>query len=138
MSIRTERVGRLIQREVAAIIGNNFSDQIPGFVTVTGCRVTPDLSIAYIYISILSTNNSSPDTAFDQIVDLSSQVRKHLGSAVRHQLKKVPELRFFKDESLNHAEKIEAIFDSIKSDPDGDSDETSGPENGIDDSAPST
>ncbi|NND72668.1 MAG: 30S ribosome-binding factor RbfA [Rhodothermales bacterium] len=126
MSIRTERVGRLIQKEVAGAIGNNFANQIPGFVTVTGCRVTRDLSIAYVYVSIMPTGNSSPDAAFQQILDLSSQIRKVVGSAIRHQLKKVPELKFFKDDSLNEAAKLEAIFETIRDD--SQNDDEVGPE----------
>ncbi len=114
MSIRTERVSRLIQREVAQVLGNNFSEQIPGFVTVTGCRVTRDLSIAYVYVSILKSNNSSVDAAFDQIVDLAPQIRKVVASAIRHQLKKVPELKFFKDDSLEEAAKLDELFQKIR------------------------
>lgn len=114
MSIRTERVGRLIQREVAQVIGNNFSEQIPGFVTVTGCRVTGDLSIAYVQVSILPSGDVDVDSAFNQITDLAPQIRKELAAQIRHQLRKVPELRFFKDDSLNEAEKIDAIFEKIR------------------------
>lgn len=114
MSIRTERVGRLIQREVAQVIGNNFAEQIPGFVTVTGCRVTGDLSIAYVHVSILPSGSVDVESAFNQIEVLAPQIRKVVASGIRHQLRKVPELRFFKDDSLNEAEKIDAIFEKIR------------------------
>ena len=50
MSIRTERVASLFQREIAGILSLEYSDLLHPMVTVTGVRVTNDLSIAYIYL----------------------------------------------------------------------------------------
>jgi len=114
MSIRTERVASLFQREIAGILGSDFADQLHPMVTVTGVRVTADLSIAYIYISVMGDSESMKNAALSKLVDLTPKVRKSLGRAIRHQVKKIPELRFFLDKTLDQANKLDEIFGQIR------------------------
>lgn len=113
MSIRTERVARLIQREVASIMLSDFSDEIPGIVTLTNVRMTKDLSIAYIYLSVLGSGDGK-DATFKHIASLAPQIRRLLGSRIRHQVRKIPDLRFFLDDTLDRAEEINALFEDIR------------------------
>ena len=118
MSIRTERVARLIQREVAQLLQRDFSQQLPSMVTVTGARVTKDLSIAYIYVSIFGASAEKRKVVFRHLEELTPSIRGSLGRRIRHQLKSVPELRFFLDDTLEEARKMDDLFDRIRAERD--------------------
>lgn len=114
MSIRTERVARLVQREIASILLNDFSQEIPGLVTVTAARVTGDLSIAYVYVSVLSPTEEEKNAVFRHLESLTADIRVELASRIRHQVRKIPELRFFLDETQEQVARLEALFDDIR------------------------
>ena len=112
MSIRTQRVAKLLQREIADVLTKEFGQQL--MVTVTGARVTKDLSIAYIYVSVFGHTAVQRKAAFRHLEEQIPQIRTALASRIRHQLRIVPELRFFLDESLEQARKMESLFDQIR------------------------
>ncbi|MGB1048269.1 MAG: 30S ribosome-binding factor RbfA [Rhodothermales bacterium] len=114
MSIRTERVASLFQREIAQILGTEFSDQLHPMVTVTGVRVTADLSIAYVDVSVMGDSQGQKKAVLAKLKDLTPRVRKSLGRAIRHQVKSIPEIRFFLDETLEHASRMDALFGKIR------------------------
>ncbi len=114
MSIRTERVAKLVQREVAGLLGTEFSEQLQPMVTVTGARVTKDLSIAYLYISVLGESAAQRNATFKHLESLTAKIRTALASRIRHQLRTVPQIRFFLDESQVEASKMEGIFERIR------------------------
>lgn len=114
MSIRTERVASLFQREIAGILGSEFADQVHPMVTVTGVRVTADLGIAYIYVSVFGDSMSQKQAVVSKLKDLTPRIRKSLGRAIRHQVKSIPELRFFLDETLERASRMDALFGQIR------------------------
>lgn len=114
MSIRAERVARLVQREIASILLGDFSQEIPGLVTVTGARVTGDLSIAYVYVSVLSPTEGEKNAVFRHLESLTADIRVELASRIRHQVRKIPELRFFLDETQEQVARLEALFDDIR------------------------
>lgn len=114
MSYRPIRVARLLQRELASILVTDFADQVPGLTTVTDVRVTKDLSIAYVNVSVLGDDVPARQASFKQVEGRSDEIRKVLAGRIRHQVRKVPELRFFLDESLQKAERMEEIFDRIR------------------------
>ncbi|MDA0379029.1 MAG: 30S ribosome-binding factor RbfA [Bacteroidetes bacterium] len=114
MSIRTERVASLFQREIAGILGTEFADQLHPMVTVTGVRVTADLSIAYVDVSVLADSMGQKQAVVLKLKDLTPRIRKSLGNAIRHQVKSIPELRFFLDETLEHASRMDALFGKIR------------------------
>lgn len=116
MSIRTERVGRLLQRELASLLQNEFSTEVPGLVTITRVRVTADLGIAYVYVSILDSSRESKEATYRHLVSLVPRIRSALASKIRHQVRKVAELRFFMDESLDKAARMEELFERINND----------------------
>lgn len=114
MSIRTERVARLIQREVADLLQTEFSEQLPSLVTVTDARVSADLSIAYIYVSVYGETQGQRQATFRHLEELTSQIRGSLGKRIRHQVRIIPEVRFFLDDSLERVQKMENLFDRIR------------------------
>lgn len=114
MGIRTERVAKLIQREVADILTTELGQELQAMVTVTGARVTKDLSIAYVHVSVLGETVAQRQTGFKRVEALAPQIRHALAGRIRHQMKSVPELRFFLDESLQEAQRMEDLFDRIR------------------------
>lgn len=118
MSIRTERVARLIQREVASLLNTTFYETSQTMLTVTGARVTPDLSMAYIYVSSLGKTKAERQGALQRLEDSTPRIRHALAGRIRHQVRKIPNLRFFLDESAEEAAHIERLLDQVKTDPD--------------------
>lgn len=114
MSIRTERVASLFQREIAGILGSEFADQLHPMVTVTGVRVTADLSIAYVDVSVMGDSEAQKQAVLSKLRDLTPRIRKSLGQAIRHQVKSIPEIRFFLDQSLEHASRMDELFGKIR------------------------
>ena len=114
MSIRTERVARLLQREIAGLLVSDFAEQLQGMVTVTGARTTRDLGIVYVYVSVLGTNDTQRTDSFARLEDLNTRIRTALARRIRHQLKKVPEIRFFLDDTLERAKRIDDLFEQIR------------------------
>ena len=112
MSIRTERVAKLLQRDIADVLSKEFDQQL--MVTVTGVRVTKDLSIAYVYVSVMGTTPEQRQATFMHVREQTPQIRAALANRIRHQVRIIPELRFFLDESLEQAEHMESLFDRIR------------------------
>ena len=114
MSIRTERVARLLQREIAGLLVADFSEQLKGVITVTGTRVTKDLGIVYVYVSVLGSDEQQKVDFFARLEELNPRIRMALAKRIRHQLKKVPEIRFFVDDALERVQRMEDIFEKIR------------------------
>ncbi len=119
MSIRTDRVASMLQRDMADILSKEYADQLKPMVTVTGVRVTKDLSIAYFYVSVLGDNPDQKQALIGHLKDLSSYIRMSLAKKTRHQLKAVPDIRFFLDETLEEAARLEELFGRIRDERDG-------------------
>ena len=110
-SRRQKKIARLVQKEVSDIFQKD-GPAIYGsaFVTVTNAYVTPDLLVARIYLSVMGKGK---EDALAQIEQHKNEVRHKLGNQLRHQLRKIPDLEFFLDESLDHVFKIEGIFKEL-------------------------
>jgi len=110
-STRQKKVSRLIQKEIADIFlrkGNEFAHG--KLISITRVRVSPDLSFARIYLSIFpSTNN---EDIIQIIQDNSAKIRFELGHKVRSQLRIVPDIAFYIDDSLDYIEKIDRLLKS--------------------------
>ncbi|MEL6444607.1 MAG: 30S ribosome-binding factor RbfA [Bacteroidota bacterium] len=114
MSIRTERVSKLIQKEVADLLNNDFHETSQSMLTITGARVTKDLGIVYLDVSVLGETETQRKVAFRRLEDITPQVRTALASRVRHQMRRVPELRFFLDERQQQAAHMNDLFEKIR------------------------
>jgi ribosome-binding factor A len=114
MSIRTERVARMIQREVADLLQGEFHEMSQSMLTVTETRVTKDLGIAYINVSVLGDTPEQRQAAFKRLDALTPQVRQALAQRIRHQVRRIPELRFFLDETQQHASHMNELFAQIR------------------------
>jgi len=114
MSIHAERVSELVQREVARILQREYADQLQPMVTITRARMTGDLSIAYVYASVLGDTSEEREATFRQLKALAPEIREKLASRIRHKVREIPELKFFLDESLQKAKRMETLFDRIR------------------------
>ena len=114
MSLRTDRVARLIQQEVADLLQKDFHEASQSLVTVTGARVTPDLGTAYVNVSVLGDRPEQRNAAFKRLETLTPEIRRALAGRVRHQFKRMPELRFFLDDSPQHAQRMDELFAQIR------------------------
>lgn len=119
MSIRPIRVAKVLQREIADLLQTDFQDQLQPMVTVTGVRVTKDLSIAYVYVSVMGEALAQRQAAHKRLEEINTQIRTALARRIRHQVRVVPQLRFFLDETLNEAKKMDALFDKIRAERSG-------------------
>ena len=108
-STRQNKVARLLQKDIGEILQRSRIDLPSGvMITVTKVRVTPDLKIARVYLSLFPTNK--PDEIMHEINTQNKQIRYLLGKRIRHQLKEVPELEFFIDDSLDYIDKLDNIL----------------------------
>lgn len=110
-STRQKKVARLILKEVADIFLRKGSEYAPGkMISITQVRVSPDLSFAKIYLSIFPSANH--DDILKTVQDHSHKIRFELGHKVRSQLRIVPDIAFFLDDSLDYIEKIDKLLKS--------------------------
>jgi ribosome-binding factor A len=108
MSIRTERVAELIQRE----LGNIFQKELPRngtLTTIVAVKITPDLSIARVYLSILGTKELA-QSMLGHIKKESKFFRKELSLKIRNHFRKMPELEFYLDDVAEKAARIEELL----------------------------
>lgn len=126
MSIRTERMARLIQREVADILQNELFEAGQSLVTVTNTRMTADLGIAYVNVSVLGETEERRQIGFRRVEELTPQIRQALAARIRHQVRRIPEIRLFLDETAQKAERMEELFTRIREER-GDADESADP-----------
>mgnify|MGYP001280279762 CR=1 FL=1 len=108
-STRQKKVARLVLKELSQIF-NIESNNILGpiMISITAVRISPDLAYANVFLSIFPVNN--PKEALVKIKKSGSLIRKKLGIAVRNQLRVVPELNFFIDDSAEYAEEIDKLL----------------------------
>jgi ribosome-binding factor A len=110
---RQKQVARVVQQYMSEIFlreGKQITED--ALVTISQVRMTPDLQVARIYLSLYNTDH--PDEILAHVEANNKALRNLLGQRVRHQLRKVPELVFFKDDTLDEVFKLEAIFRELK------------------------
>ncbi|HQQ94841.1 MAG TPA: 30S ribosome-binding factor RbfA [Bacteroidia bacterium] len=108
-SLRQQKVSKLLARELAEIFRSEARSLFGGgFISVTQVRISPDLSVAKVYVSIMATKDRQ--AIFQLIQDQNHQIRKRLGAIVGKQLRIVPELHFFIDDSLDYAMRIDSLL----------------------------
>jgi ribosome-binding factor A len=109
---RQKQVAGLIQEEMNQIfqrLGMTMLDG--GMVSISGVKITPDLLEARIYISLFQVKDAAQ--TMKKIEDRAWELKKELTSRVSKQLRRMPELRFFQDDSLDQVFKMEELFKKI-------------------------
>ena len=111
-SKRQQKVGRQIQKDLGEIFQKDAQHLTNGsFVTITAVRVTPDLSIARAYLSFLPENKKT--ILLETIKENTRFIRQKLAERVRHQLRIVPHLQFYVDDTAEYAAKMDLLFSDI-------------------------
>ncbi len=108
-STRQAKISRLLQKELSEIFRQQTAKTHGVIVSVSTVRVSPDLSVAKAYLSIFPS-----EKAPEMIVNIEASaktVRYELAQKVRFQLRKVPELQFYLDDSLDYIENIDKLLD---------------------------
>ena len=105
---RQNKIARLLQKELSEIFLLQ-TKAMPGvLVSASAVRISPDMSIARVYLSVFPSDKS--EEMVKNINNNMKSIRFELGTRVRHQLRIIPELKFFVDDSLDYIEKIDALL----------------------------
>ena len=107
-STRQQKIARLIQKELSEIFRQQTAKMGNVLVSVSAVRVSPDLRIARVYLSIFPSEKA--DEILKNINASAKTVRYELAQRVRYQLRKTPELSFFVDDSLDYIEHIDELL----------------------------
>ena len=116
---RQKQIAGLLNEEMNQIfqrLGLNMIDG--GMVSISSVKVTPDLLEARIYLSFFQVKDI--EVALKKIEDRHHDIKRELAARVRHQLRSIPVLKFFKDDTLDQVFKMEELFKKISEDKPGD------------------
>jgi len=111
-SKRQQKFGRQIQKDLSEIFQKDFRDIFgKGMVTITDVKVSPDLSIARCYLSFLLVDK--PQEVVNELNEKQKAIRNVLAGKIRHQVRIIPYLSFFLDDTAEYAAKIDALFEGL-------------------------
>lgn len=105
---RQQKISRLIQKELSDIFQRQTQALHGVLVSVSAVRISPDLSICRAYLSVFPSERATE--ILENINRNAREVRYELGTRVRHQLRIIPELKFFIDDSLDYIEHIDELL----------------------------
>ena len=105
---RQAKISRLLQKELSEIFRQQTSKTHGVIVSVSNVRVTPDLSLARVYLSVFPSEKG--EEILNNINNSTKTIRYELAQKVRFQLRKTPELSFYLDDSLDYIERIDNLL----------------------------
>lgn len=112
-TIRQQKFSKLIQKELSDIFHRDRRGILDNaFITITDVQMSPDLSVAKIYLSMMLARNKQQ--LLERINLHKREIRKALGDTIRKQVRIIPELVFFIDELEEKAIRMDALIDSLK------------------------
>jgi ribosome-binding factor A len=124
MGLRQEKFARQIQRDLGEIFQHHRQEWLANeFVTISGVKVTPDLGLAKVYLSIL--NIPKRKQVMENLTLYGREIRMELARKLKNQVRKIPEITFYEDDSLDYVSKMDKIFEELnkgKINPDKESD----------------
>ncbi len=110
-STRQNKICRLIQQDMGDIFIREMKPVLgPSLITVTAVRITPDLSIARIYVSIMPLGGVSADSVMALIRENTADLRRRLGMREGKQLRIIPQLEFYLDDTLDYIDNINRLL----------------------------
>lgn len=110
---RQKQIAGLLNEEMNTIFQRLGLNMIGGgMVSISGVKITPDLHEARFYLSFFQVQDIG--AALHKIEDRHHEIKKELAARVRHQLRSIPVLKFFRDDTLDHVFKMEEIFKKIR------------------------
>jgi len=105
---RQNRIARLLQKELSEIFQSQTRKTHGVLISVTRVRISPDMSICTAYLSIFPSEKA--DEIIKNITSSEKTIRYELGTRVHNQLRIIPELRFFVDDSLDYIDHIDELL----------------------------
>lgn len=109
---RQLKFSSLLQKEMSEIFQKEGKDVVQGkFITITYVEVSPDLAVSKIYISFLNSENKDKD--IEDIRNSTKKLRLFLGKRIRNQVKSIPEITFFLDDSAEYASRIDNLLSDL-------------------------
>ena len=109
MNIRQEKIARVLQKELGQFFQKETRSICKGaMVSVTIVRLSPDLSVAKVYLSIFGSKNN--EEVFENILSQATMIRYEISKIVRHQLRKTSEFHFYLDDSFDYSRKIDDLL----------------------------
>jgi ribosome-binding factor A len=112
-SKRQKQVGALLLEELSDIFRRLGLSMIDGgLVSLTAVKLTPDLLEARVYLSLFQVKDTT--AVMKKIEDRGWEIKRELAARVKHQLRRIPVLQYIHDDTLDHADKMEALFRKIK------------------------
>ncbi|WP_207536357.1 30S ribosome-binding factor RbfA [Desertivirga arenae] len=115
-SKRQQKFAGVIQKDLAEIFQREGMRYLPNtLVTITKVRVTPDLALARVFLSFFNNQNTS--LSLNTIKSHSNEIRYKLGSRIKDQVRVIPQLEFFVDDTNEYVERMDKIFDKISKEP---------------------
>jgi len=115
-SKRQQKFAGVIQKDLAEIFqreGMNFLPNI--MITITKVRVSPDLAIVRVYLSFFNSKDNA--LALNTVKSHANEIRYKLGNRIKDQVRIVPHLEFFLDDTSDYVERMDKIFDKISKEP---------------------
>ncbi|HIU40061.1 MAG TPA: 30S ribosome-binding factor RbfA [Candidatus Aphodocola excrementigallinarum] len=110
MSIKTKRIASLLMEEISDILQNEVNDSDIRFVTITDCKVDADLTLAQVYCTVL--DESKKDKCLHDLNEAKGFIKTELAKR-KLEIRRIPDLRFIYDESIEYASRIEKIISEI-------------------------
>ena len=105
---RQNKIARLLQKELSLIFQEQTRSLHGVMISVTRVKISPDLSICTAYLSIFPSERA--EDLIQNITKNEKQIRYELGTRIRYQVRIIPELRFFIDDSLDYIERIDQLL----------------------------
>jgi ribosome-binding factor A len=113
---RTEKVAKQLQKDLGEILDRMRNAHFQGaMITVVDTEISPDLGFLKAFVSIYPIAGGKKEDVFALLGINTPEIRHQLAARVKNQLRKVPEIVFFIDESLDRAQRLEALFKELKS-----------------------
>ncbi|WP_187263474.1 30S ribosome-binding factor RbfA [Pontibacter beigongshangensis] len=112
-SKRQQKFSRLIQKELADIFQREVPHLFAGaYISVSVVRVSPDLGLARVYLSLLKASNN--EAVLQEIRVNTKTIRHHLAQRIKNQVRVIPELVFYLDDSAEYAAQMDKLFSNLE------------------------
>ena len=105
---RQNRIARMLQKELSLIFQEQTRSMHGVMVSVTRCKISPDLSVCTSYLSVFPSEKG--EEIISNVNRNEKQIRYELGRRIRYQVRIIPELRFFIDDALDYIERIDDLL----------------------------
>ena len=109
---RQQKIAKLIQKELSEIFQREIKTQGNIMITVTKVNVTSDMSYARVYLSVFGPDREAKTAVVKEVNAMTKALRGKLGDRIKMQVRVIPELQFFEDDSLDYIENIDNLLKS--------------------------